>query len=378
MIIPWKTDAPVYHVPYGTIGLIVLNTLIFFLVPSDSEQLIPWMLQFGDGLHPLQWVSNNFLHADLFHLLGNMVFLWLFGLIVEGKIGWWRFLLIYVGLGVVESASVQICMQHQSGMALGASGAIFGLLAMSLVWAPLNEVSCVVFVLFRPFTFDVPVLTFAGLYLLWELFVAWMSDFRISSEMLHLAGAVPGFVVALLMLKLDLVDCESYDLLSVIRGKDGKSLPPPPPLSPAEQTEKLSARRNAASAHLQNHLSTGNVQEALALYKRIRESDPDWHPPPQDLLRLAKLFHTYQLWPESVAPLVEYLQTAPNPAPRVRLSLAQILLDHEKRPNQAARVLARLSPAELTPELAQVRDRLLARAKKLSAQGELELATEDW
>ncbi len=60
-----------------------------------------WGLTHGEGLHPVQWVTNNFLHGRIFHLVGNMIFLWGFGLVVEGKLGWWRFLLVYMGIGIL-------------------------------------------------------------------------------------------------------------------------------------------------------------------------------------------------------------------------------------------------------------------------------------
>ena len=66
-----------------------------------------WALVLGDGLHPLQWVTNNFMHSGFFHLAGNMIFLWTFGLVVEGKLGWWRVLARVLGLAAGESAGMQ-------------------------------------------------------------------------------------------------------------------------------------------------------------------------------------------------------------------------------------------------------------------------------
>ena len=50
----------------------------------------------GDGIHPLQWLTNIFLHAGFFHLVGNMIFLWTFGFVVEGKLGWLPFTALYL------------------------------------------------------------------------------------------------------------------------------------------------------------------------------------------------------------------------------------------------------------------------------------------
>ncbi len=105
MIIPWGTDAPLYHRPFATIALIVINTLILVLVPR--EEYADYVLVLGDGIHPVQWLTNNFLHSGPIHLIGNMIFLWTFGLVVEGKLGWWRFTLVYLLLGVVDSGLMQ-------------------------------------------------------------------------------------------------------------------------------------------------------------------------------------------------------------------------------------------------------------------------------
>ncbi|MFV0446152.1 MAG: rhomboid family intramembrane serine protease, partial [Planctomycetaceae bacterium] len=143
-LIPIGTDAPVYHFPWGTIGLIALCTLVVLgstlaLLPSTESLAADYALLHGQGLHPLQWVTSNFLHAGWGHLIGNMMFLWPFGLIVEGKIGWRRFLPIYLGLGILEAALEQICLPGP-GMSLGASSIIFGLMAMSCLWAPRNDI----------------------------------------------------------------------------------------------------------------------------------------------------------------------------------------------------------------------------------------------
>ena len=105
-MIPLGTDAPIYHWPIATAGLIAVNTAAyaFVMLGADPEQVQRLMLTYGDGLHPIQWVTSNFLHAGIVHLIGNMIYLWGFGLIVEGKVGWFRFLLIYLGLGIAECA----------------------------------------------------------------------------------------------------------------------------------------------------------------------------------------------------------------------------------------------------------------------------------
>src|ERR671939_634338 len=101
IIFPYNTDAPIYHYPFATVGLIIANTLIFvacIFAPADVDVEM-FILQFGHW-NPVQWLTSNFMHAHIVHLLGNMIFLWAFGLVIEGKLGWWRFLVVYLGIGI--------------------------------------------------------------------------------------------------------------------------------------------------------------------------------------------------------------------------------------------------------------------------------------
>ena len=89
VLIPYQTDAPVYHWPIATVGTIVVNVLICFYVLTRPEETADaiyavGMLRYGWWL-PWQWVTSNYLH-DVMQLFGTMVFLWSFGLIVEGKV----------------------------------------------------------------------------------------------------------------------------------------------------------------------------------------------------------------------------------------------------------------------------------------------------
>lgn len=109
MIIPYSTDAPIYYFPWMTITLIVANCVTFALTGMglNSEG---WLLQYGNGLHPLEWLAYSFLHFGPIHLLGNMFFLWAFGIVVEGKLGWWKFLSIYLAIGIVGGFLIQLAM----------------------------------------------------------------------------------------------------------------------------------------------------------------------------------------------------------------------------------------------------------------------------
>ena len=102
LMIPYSTDAPLYHLQIGT-GVLILANAICFVIhghPTSGASI----LEFGGILNPLEWVSSMFAHAGIGHLLGNMYFLAVFGLIVEGKLGCKRFVLLYLSTGLIDSA----------------------------------------------------------------------------------------------------------------------------------------------------------------------------------------------------------------------------------------------------------------------------------
>src|SRR5271166_1783600 len=244
IVIPTGTDAPIYHWPYATAALIVLNVALLFMVPpvagtvrlDEDDNVIEdvqtvsnferYSLAIGDGrLHPVQWVTHNFLHFGYLHLAGNMLFLWAFGIVVEGKLGVLKYLLAYLAIGTLHGAFVQILLRN-SGMdqhAAGASAVVYGLLAVCMVWAPRNELNCIVILLFGfrtlVFHWDLYYTTVALLYIgeqaLGLAFWGTIGGKLMITELGHLSGAFWGTIVAVAMLKAGLVDCEGWDLFSL-------------------------------------------------------------------------------------------------------------------------------------------------------------------
>jgi membrane associated rhomboid family serine protease len=252
------SDAPLYHFPITTLSLIGINVLIHLGVSAvDPHVIMPWCLEYGNGLHPLQWISCNFLHAGWVHLIGNMLFLWPFGLLVEGKLGWWRMLLLCLAICVLHASVQQVLMlranygddaahlsqqfegneeweamsqeekdevveslrqgllENGYGRSLGASCLVFGLLAICAIWAPVNEFD----VISRWGSYEWPVLTVAAVFIVKEIIGAFLVGGAISTPMLHMFGAVAGLVIGLGMLTLGMVDCEGFDLISHVTGE---------------------------------------------------------------------------------------------------------------------------------------------------------------
>ena len=119
MFFPIRTDRQLHHTPWINYGLIGLNVVLFFIRDVHaSKQMIDHQL---DPLAPqlLQFITYQFLHADLSHLIGNMLFLFVFGNSVEDRLGKLGFLSFYLAGGVL--AGLGHCVVETVPV-IGASG----------------------------------------------------------------------------------------------------------------------------------------------------------------------------------------------------------------------------------------------------------------
>ncbi len=209
------------------------TTSISSLAPSKDDLIKKRMLEkyfvFGKvrpfilyGWNIKGLFGHIWLHGGILHLLGNMLFLWIFGNAVCAKIGNFRYLLIYLGLGVIAGIAHLV---FTGGSALGASGAIYGVVGMYLVLFPENEITCylVLWFLLIPHVKEFSVSSI-WMILFWIAFDIWgaMDGGGRVAYFAHLGGFVGGFVLTILMLKLKLVVMEErYEksLLQLISGR---------------------------------------------------------------------------------------------------------------------------------------------------------------
>ena len=353
---PYGTDAPIYHFPVITIAMIAINIVAFVLSVMFPESALAYCLAHGDGLHPLQWITSSFMHAGILHLVFNMLSLWVFGLIVEGKIGWWRMLVLYLGIGVVQNAVEQfIMLPATGGCSLGASAIIYGLMAISLLWAPKNDLNCVfvvvIFFIFRPSFFDVQVMVLSGILLGLQTCGLVFTKLAMSSMLLHMMGALIGGAAGLWMLKTNRVDCENWDLFSVLAGKHQMSeaelqalAEKDPAYREAKRQQEIDYRRGILNK-IRALVGAGRAKEAYEFYRQKAVALDDWRLPEPDLRGLIAAFHKQALWSESIPAMAELLRNSSRDVTNVRLKLAQILVQKANRPAQAWNVLSKVNPS---------------------------------
>ncbi len=154
-------------VPWATLSLIILNTVIFVLwiapdlyVQSGEEMTVEpdytrymekvtiygyseTALRDGTGVAAFAAFSSMFMHAHFWHLFGNMVYLWTFGRRVEDACGSWRFLGFYLLVGMLaDVGSVLFNPAMDWRPSVGASGAIAGVMGAYLLLFPTAKVNC--------------------------------------------------------------------------------------------------------------------------------------------------------------------------------------------------------------------------------------------
>ena len=150
------------------------------------------------GPEPIQLtlLSSMFMHGDLLHLGGNMVFLWVFGDNVEHRAGPILFLAAYLGAGLVGSLA-QIMSDTGSAIpTLGASGAISGVLGAYLVLFPGNRVTVFMF----RFVTQVPALVAIGIWIAFQIFANFATPTGAGgvAYLAHIGGFAAGVVAGLL------------------------------------------------------------------------------------------------------------------------------------------------------------------------------------
>lgn len=403
MLIPLKAETPncsgateIGHFPWITLALIAANIAVSVCTGFGREAAIrPFALEYGQGCHPTQWLTHIFLHLGPVHLVGNMLFLWVFGMVVEGRLGWWKFLLAYLAVGAADGALEQLVLFNE-GWSVGASGVIYGLLAMALLWAPETEIQCVWIGGYSYWMtsseVEISVLWMAIWYIGFELLKTCFFGFHAYSPVYHLIGAGFGLLLGIVFMKLKWVDCEGWDLLSMAMGRHMRktrrraSVAPTIVQFPLDALEgpdsddaASPADRSARNhAQLRQLLAEKNGAAALRVYERAVSQSGRLVLSETELLQMIDLLSRDRNFDATVGLLEEYLQRFDSRAAQGRLKLAQMLIEHQQRPAYALRVLSELHDAGLAEKHRKLRRGLERKAQQMIDEGVLELQGRAW
>lgn len=204
-----------------TLGLIAINVLVFLHEVALGARAEGFISTYGavpreiltgqdvppPGPHPLwiQLLTSLFLHGGWLHLIGNMLYLYVFGRSVEDTLGATKYLLFYLTAGIAATLThIFLTGPRDIAPSIGASGAIAAVLGAYLIWFPRRQVYVVVPILFFA-TLRVSALVLLGFWFILQFLdgVAAIAQGAVHSSGIavwaHIGGFAIGAIVALLL-----------------------------------------------------------------------------------------------------------------------------------------------------------------------------------
>jgi membrane associated rhomboid family serine protease len=214
-MIPLRALLRRQSVPIMTLLIIIVNTFCFLV-----EQVQPGYRQNAfiahyalvpDHLRPFSLISSMFLHGGWLHLIGNMWFLWVFGLHVEDALGSAKFAVFYLVSGIV-SGVVQLMLNLGSAVpTIGASGAIAGVMGAFLILYPRARVVTLIFIIVFITTVELP----AAFMLIYWFVIQLLSGLSSFSSFTDQGGVawfahVGGFLAGILLVRVFMAGRRRY------------------------------------------------------------------------------------------------------------------------------------------------------------------------
>lgn len=289
MLIPIGTDARLRRRPVGNYLLIATNVLVFlftdYLGGAFGERLKSLWTLYAAVPDVGQYLTYQFLHGDVLHLLGNMLFLWIFGNAVCDRMGSLGYIVFYLAGGIF--AGVAFAAFNSNGL-LGASGAIAAVTTAFLVLFPRVRITMLLW-FFLITAFQVPALILIVFkIILWDNVLAPSFDQGAVSNVAysaHLGGYSFGFCTAMAMLLVRALPRNQFDLLALWSrwhrrtGLPSAALPRARPISVKEvhsrPLEPLQlTRTEQLRAEVLNRVEQRDLEGAAQRYLQLVRLDP--------------------------------------------------------------------------------------------------------
>jgi len=209
-MIPLKDDLRSSTRPFVTYLILAVNIAVFLYETSLGRNVNDFIFRFGaiprDLFHPagpaiyLTLVSSMFIHAGFMHILGNMLFLWVFADNVEDRIGHVKFLLFYLACGIAGSLLHSLTSPASAVPMVGASGAISGVLGAYILFYPRARVMALIPLgIFMRMTY-LPSIVFLGFWFLYQLLLGLLTVGAGGGGVAyfaHIGGFAAGILIAL-------------------------------------------------------------------------------------------------------------------------------------------------------------------------------------
>jgi membrane associated rhomboid family serine protease len=386
ILIPLRTDTQIRRTPTANYLLIAANVLIFLLTYDfhPRREIMPGL--YAARSSPLreslahyhlmleaanpslyQLFTYQFLHDGWQHLLGNMLFLWVFGNSVNAKMGQLTYLLFYLSCGVAAGTAY---LAINDATMLGASGAIAGVTTAFLVLFPRSRTSFFYwFFVIGYFELPSMILIVAKIIVYDNLIEPLLSGGGSIAYSAHVAGYLAGASIALFLLLVRAIPRDQFDLLALwkraYRRRAFAQAVAADPLAPARamygrmvRTDPDSAGPNldkgtAIRGEITAAYRSGDMETAADGYMRLTQVDPDLVLPRQQQLDVANTLMKRQKHAESARAYEKYLAHYPTGehAQEIRLMLgviyAKYLAEYEQAKTHLLRCREGLSDSRL-------------------------------
>jgi membrane associated rhomboid family serine protease len=214
-MIPLRDTTKSPGFPYVNAALIVTNALIFLygyslggymdlfifrygLIPANVFSSAPHS-ELADRLYP--FLTSMFLHGGWLHLIGNMLFLYIFGDNVEGRMGHFRYLVFYIVCGLIAALFQFVTNIHSVIPMVGASGAISGVLGAYMTFYPRSRILTLVPIFFFIQFIHIPAAVFIFIWFIMQ-FLSGLGTLNAPKESggiafwAHIGGFVAGLLLA--------------------------------------------------------------------------------------------------------------------------------------------------------------------------------------
>ena len=216
-MLPLSDHNPRRTFPIVTVLIIVLNVLMFLwelsLGPSLQRAImtvafIPRRFWMPGALVPNieQIFISMFLHGGFLHIGGNMLYLWIFGDNIEDRLGHVRYTIFYFACGVIAALAHAFANPSSTMPAIGASGAIAGVLGAYLILFPRQRVTTVIPIFFFIIVREIPAIFLLGFWFVLQLFsgvgslnVQTAQDTGGVAYFAHIGGFIAGIVLIVLL-----------------------------------------------------------------------------------------------------------------------------------------------------------------------------------
>ena len=205
LFVPYKVDVKSSIRPFANYLVMIVMLAVFALQQTNLKARIePFVLTEWSvrQLFGYMWLHNNY-----GHIIGNLIFIWVFGNAVCSKVGNILYLPLYIATGVVAAV---VHLVFDGRQVAGASGAIFGMVGAYFVLYPFNSIKCFVWFIAYVRRFSI-----AGIWiiLLWVVLnvLAAVTEYTAAAYFAHIGGFFFGVILAMVLLMTKLVARDSMD-----------------------------------------------------------------------------------------------------------------------------------------------------------------------